>query len=1359
MSEAIESTKHVLVPMNVEALAVGRQVVTPQQGWSDLRPDFARLYKGKILGGQLTPSLDTQKKMDLPAGIHLHWALPDALTHGRQVRSQNGDAPSTPPKFPHIPNRWMVQRISRQPDTGKIAVRAWIIESDYLFGAKEDAPAHCVTIPKLDALPLFARAGKCVDYSGWREGADPAYKFKLTALGYGDPAFAAFYPACKSLLGFHDALDDVPDNTTLTYMVAGWYSDATQDPLFHGDQPYAPAEWIARLGELKWSVDPPYPIFRADPQTHRFVISGYGDLSAQFPVGAAFEVLGDTANRGSYSVTGTSYEAPEFSLAVANVPDDQTGGRIAPPQMACPDRTVCHGQVYNIAWRDKNTVYASQVPDLDADNCRVAVGNSSGEALAALFAETLDHPRAEDLLTALQGDILSHNTDNRELEALLHQNRFSSFDGGRILGVRRETGREPDATTGQEAALSDETMHRLDAVNQAQTQRARLRRELTDYRWELYAAWYKQVLAQGAVRLDDQIEALKRKIADLQAALTADDSRLRAGRDDFKAALQAKFKDLTPVTTPAPPFWQANEPVVLVASEATRASKRHGHDGRFADTGELHCRISGQETTAIVVDIPNNRRDVTVPAAQTFDVMRDTFTGGGAVPPGITAALLHECLLLDPSRAGQIADQAYREAGLTTQPGRAALLADIDAWQRPETAATPTTARSIGVPPSPIGRCDWHSNPWLPVFLKWRLVWHSSYGQIPDALAKWSFTGDGEDYRFTGDASDDQNGAFYEGYTILTPHALRKFKEAVETYNRTAKDPALEKIITQLGDLNILSQFLGGLQKAFTMRDTVLQLPPIKLPPDEEIIDPIAAFVSDAADASPDPDKPFLPIRAGHARLLEVAVVDAFGQTMALPDECLARPARAVNLRIDGAKYAPLIELPPRVAQPMRLRFDWPAAANPASVPVNSPICGWVMPNYLDKNLLFFDADGNGLGAVQKILRESAAGGTGGAAQKDLKAFFWVPQPGTELQPTDIFNPELKQFVHFLTAMDADTGDAFWRVLDTAVSKMDSGVPEDDPLLSILVGRPLVLVSASLNLELAGLPAYDQALDKVGRADTGGFDQIQFPLLLGDAGKDTDGLVGYFRMSEPAVADLGPFLPAAGAPGPGVPGTIEPATPLTLTCSRPQPLTLLMDPLARVHARTGVLPKTYGELPHRWRSAAKAVRTAFFQAAPVISPGGDLRLPKPSDDFGKWSWACRPQVTVWKQYDTIDPLGDRAGFPPVRQQLQEGWLKLKLNPVAVLKFSVREGTLHVRPQTNVTLQWLLKGGTRLRLSAGPAAQKPEVKPETIWERTAPFEEQCRVRVVVDTTYTLRLSDDDGNYSEKQITITVDKEQT
>jgi len=235
MSNGSTPDKFLLVPMNVEALVVG----APGGLWTNLRPDFTELYEARILGSQLAPQPFNTKKEGPPAGVHLHWALPDALTHGRQP-SQAGA--QTGPEFPLIPNRWMVQRISRKPQSNEIAVRAWVVESDFLYGTNGTAREKAVTFPRIDTEALFDFVGKCFDYASWSE-KQPAYRIELTALGHGDPAFAAFYPACRSILGFHDPLTDIDTEATLAYLVAGWYSDPAKDIL----RRYGPSD-------LKWSV-------------------------------------------------------------------------------------------------------------------------------------------------------------------------------------------------------------------------------------------------------------------------------------------------------------------------------------------------------------------------------------------------------------------------------------------------------------------------------------------------------------------------------------------------------------------------------------------------------------------------------------------------------------------------------------------------------------------------------------------------------------------------------------------------------------------------------------------------------------------------------------------------------------------------------------------------------------------------------------------------------------------------------------------------------------------------------------------------------------------------------------------------
>ena len=55
-----------------------------------------------------------------PKGLHLHWALPDALTTGHHRDHKT--------IFPAVPNRWLVRRLDH---TGALQ-KSWIVESDFL---------------------------------------------------------------------------------------------------------------------------------------------------------------------------------------------------------------------------------------------------------------------------------------------------------------------------------------------------------------------------------------------------------------------------------------------------------------------------------------------------------------------------------------------------------------------------------------------------------------------------------------------------------------------------------------------------------------------------------------------------------------------------------------------------------------------------------------------------------------------------------------------------------------------------------------------------------------------------------------------------------------------------------------------------------------------------------------------------------------------------------------------------------------------------------------------------------------------------------------------------------------------------
>jgi hypothetical protein len=161
--------------------------------------------------------------LEFPPGLHLHWALPDVLTTGHHHRGST--------QFPAVPNRWLVRRL----DNGGQLQKSWIVERDFLpLCDKTGMPTYQQPPDDSPEKPIAAwpggkpitfptrrfhlsnhKPGAAFRYIGrslllqdWLQrqanGADTYLNheanshYKLTALGYGEPAFAAYYPNCYS---------------------------------------------------------------------------------------------------------------------------------------------------------------------------------------------------------------------------------------------------------------------------------------------------------------------------------------------------------------------------------------------------------------------------------------------------------------------------------------------------------------------------------------------------------------------------------------------------------------------------------------------------------------------------------------------------------------------------------------------------------------------------------------------------------------------------------------------------------------------------------------------------------------------------------------------------------------------------------------------------------------------------------------------------------------------------------------------------------------------------------------------------------------------------------------------------------
>ncbi|WP_460112228.1 hypothetical protein [Streptomyces platensis] len=228
------------MPVDVVGLCVGeddeQQATSQFAGATAVYQQQATHTHAAFLGDNVTRGFDDPPWHQLESGVHLHWALPDGLTRG--------GGPGAELDFPAVPNRWLVTRIVIE-GTAPVT-RSWLIESDALAADPPPAGVSSVTLPVRPSPQLpqaFGYLGRSHDVSqGWsslRATNGPAITeaagTPLNAVCNGEVGFAAYYPSCRGVFGFRDALDDLTPPATqpaqLAYSIIGWYHDPDTDPV------------------------------------------------------------------------------------------------------------------------------------------------------------------------------------------------------------------------------------------------------------------------------------------------------------------------------------------------------------------------------------------------------------------------------------------------------------------------------------------------------------------------------------------------------------------------------------------------------------------------------------------------------------------------------------------------------------------------------------------------------------------------------------------------------------------------------------------------------------------------------------------------------------------------------------------------------------------------------------------------------------------------------------------------------------------------------------------------------------------------------------------------------------------------
>jgi hypothetical protein len=633
------------------------------------------------------------------------------------------------------------------------------------------------------------------------------------------------------------------------------------------------------------------------------------------------------------------------------------------------------------------------------------------------------------------------------------------------------------------------------------------------------------------------------------------------------------------------------------------------------------------------------------------------------------------------------------------------------------------------IPGFPSKRVD----PFLPVFLQWSvglrpLNWKDAPEGVmnysPDNLTSYfQLDADAVDYQYDmkdGVAVDfaAQYPVKYSSSTVLSKRPVSSLTGQIDTYVKTYPvDPAdatLETVKEYYQRRQIMSQAISEFGVQQTLRQYIPQITVQDLP--LWVQDEVTAAIHSAAIASKTDNwytwafnsvapisstelahSNFGPLRSGFLQIQSLKILDTFGQVMELgtattnPDGSLkAIPCINMQPRAGDLANKDWIYLAPRVLSPTRLWFRWLSAAHNNQVggvrsdfvemnshPATTPVCGWILPNHLDRSLFFYGANGEAIGSFgieAAVLKyRTRAGNTENnddSLEKDI---------GPERHPTK--NPHLANFMWYIHGTKSA---GFLEDLMDTIEKSDTFINPSsyaqDASLAVLIGRPLALTRSIVAMETAGnllpLNQADVSLDspfpqdvrndrvkyleqrqEASSAKLGG---VTLPLRMGDLASLDDGLVGFLIDGSPS--DPYSIFYSSAAPDNGQHGVVKPKPDtLTLTLNAPSiALTMLVDPRAAVHVTTGILPTAELAIPSDQYSEALGSLAMTFFTNPVLKERQELVVPVPRHEGYEWNWinaSGPPPVPLQPNASN-----EFAVYDYTPQTALEGWLQLKPVP-------------------------------------------------------------------------------------------------
>lgn len=1195
--DTLDRDPRLLVPVDVQALVV-------REG-----DDEAMVRLPLRDRGDPVPSIDDPGTARAP-GVHLMWAVPEALGRGRLVDDPDDPDPEAKVlELPLMPDRWVVLRLVVATGERGARLRGWVVEAD---------------------------AGTVTPLSDWPDERDgtvevappiPADRLDVQA---GGPSWTSCYDAALGRLALHDPLDGLVDGSldgvegdAVTYVVAGWWSSPANDPLSGVGS--LEGFW-ERLASLGWDdVDHP-----ADHRTAAAEVQRARDAAEDVGIGYSASLA---RKRGGASFDTTS------DVFVDGAKDP--GVLPLPPTRA----TLLHGRIHGIPLRAGR-------PDNrpEPDEVGVAIATSAPELTATLASKALaddadpDERRdLERLVAGLGAGLLPRMSQAdmwSEIEHYEHRHAFGSLPGGTEAVDRFVPAPPKPADPRRSGAPRPRRTKGTGALDVSKT------------------------ILWSSTERPAVIKAAEEKLA----------ATRRARKEGNTRPVSVDQPDFRSVTRAAPRFHVPTAPVLAVygAGRQRSAVERDEADGvlRCRTSDQVSEGLRGVLEAADLLPsvgsgaVPDELRLLAREA-----LASDPHLVAWRARVGDSGSSASSGAVLARVRAEAAVNYAYyagdneRLESVVRVPVVDAAARQLAVEQLLRFSADPAVwAHGEGV-------TMW-GQPWRPVFCEWELDvelapprgWELGEADLDptDALPETT-----ETVTVTG------RSPVADGVASSLQAAVDRWlgdERARDVDGRGLASGDVERAIAgltgTLSALDLQSVALDG------VRERLLGLVYDRgLVRDDRDRDD-GGRERTRADGPP---RPVVAGRATvrRARLVDAfgRLLDLRLEGTRVPVRDAAEPPASLRLR---PRISAPARLHLRLVDPLAAGADAETARVDQTVPDGgvNPIAGFLLPDHIDEALEVFDPSGAPLGQLfhdgfsGAVTWEGAPGRTDvgpGAGPLDdgvpaHRRVGWIAAGlvvrDAEARGLSTVRPEEESSLA-----------AMLHAIDTTLWTVDPFGSLGREYIAGLVGRPIAVVTAQLTLDVLTDLDDHVYVGTTREERERAFRELAstaFDVRLGAVTRADDGLLGYYVDDDYSLFHVVDRVVAEqdllGA-GPIRSRYIVPDGTVTIRYGQTLRLTLLMHPGGRVHLTSGILPRQAVSLSRDWVQPGLSRIAPSARVGPLLVDVDKVRLPKVAAFPADQLFTRRDSPSSWRE-DPIVSATHTAYLPDQASVVQEGWIRI-----------------------------------------------------------------------------------------------------